>query len=497
MAWLRDSTVAFFSAVSLMACGGAERSEPAAPLEVESAPVEQGAPDDDSPSRDGGWSWGRPGSVTWAQLVKGSGLDLVQGTAWTRRGELIVLSRSTGEDTDGSATLTLSKYTPWGWRLWTRELRHVSRNGGLGYYDVRNLLGVGPDGSIVLAGFERGTTDLGGGTLVQDVYLAKLDADGTPIWTRSFGGTSLWPRALAVDAWGAIILGGEVSNTVDLGGQTLVREDKAFVARYTPAGDLDWVRAVSPEPRQVYGPRASVDAIAVDGAGNVFAAGNYTGTLFPGGATTWSWTGAPFLIRWDAQGQQVWGKDFGGLEGQVYVAGATPDGHVAAAGRFLGTLAWGGQGVVGDSREYWSSFLVVADVDGQELAARSLREAHVRAMAVDPRGRIYVGGYGPADTDLGGGPMMDSQLEQLFIVRYSLAAEHAWSRTFPNQPSPLGSYIGDRYMRTLSVRPGWGLIAGGNIQLPTDFGGIRLAPEPVPDSPYPPSPDGYLLRLAP
>ncbi|WP_257461784.1 hypothetical protein [Archangium lipolyticum] len=433
--------------------------------------------------------------------MKGSGLDLVQGTAWTRRGELVVLSRSSGDDTDGSATLSLSKYTPWGWRLWTRELRHVSRNGGLGYYDVRNLLGVGPDGSIVLAGFERGTTDLGGGTLVQDVYLAKLDAHGQPVWTRSFATSGhelpLRPNALAVDSQGAIVLGGEVFGSADLGGQMLVREDKAFVARYTPAGTLDWVRAVSSSPRELYGPQVSVDALAVDGEGNVYAAGNYTGTLFPGGATTWHWAGAPFLIRWDARGQQVWGKDFGGLKGQIYVAGVTPDGHVAAAGRFMGALAWGGKDVAGDSREPWASFLVVADVDGQELAARSLREANVRAMAVDPRGRIYVGGYGPADTDLGGGPMMDSQREQLFIVRYSLAAEHAWSRTFPNQPSPSGSYIGDRYMRTLSVRPGWGLIAGGNFQLPTDFGGFLLAPEPVPESPYPPLPDGYLLRLAP
>ncbi|WP_375769497.1 hypothetical protein NR798_01035 [Archangium gephyra] len=442
---------------------------------------------------------GEPGSVRWAGLVSSPWMDLVQGTVWTPHRELVVLSRSTGDTIDGSALLTLSKYAPSGELLWSRELRHVSRWWGLGFYDVRNLLAVGPDGSLVLAGHERGDTHLGGEWWVHDAYLAKLDADGNPLWARSFP-VSEFPlllNALAVDARGAIAIGGVVTGPVDFGGQTLERADKAFVARYLPDGTLDWVRAISPEPRSTYGTQASVNGLAVDAEGNVVAAGSYTGTLFPGGATASGWIGAPFLIQWNAQGEMTWGKDFGALQGELLVAGGSPDGHVAAAGRFLGQLSWGGTSVTADSRDYWTSFLVVAGARGEERAARSLREAHVGALTVDPRGRVYVGGNGPGDLDLGGGPMMETPLDQLFVARYSLDAAHEWSRTFANaRPGPWGSYLGDRYVRSLAVTPGRSLVMGGNIQLPTDFGGTVLAPMDGPDAPYV-APDGFLLQLGP
>ncbi|MET0402422.1 MAG: hypothetical protein ABW123_08455 [Cystobacter sp.] len=493
-------TCVFFLALTLLACEGVPPAAPSEPSTDEAPAVEHPPPPREDLPSPGPWSGpGRAGRVQQAWRVKGTGMDIVQATAWTPDGDLLVLSRSTGGRIDGSAILSLIKYSPAGRVRWSRELRHESQSRGMGYYDVKNLMAVDARGSIILAGLERGETYLGLETWVRDAYVAKLDVNGLPVWTRSFAtgdDPGLGLQALAVDASGAIVLGGLVAGPVDVGGQRLTREDKAFVIRYTPDGTLDWVRTVSPEPRTHPGPQARVQALAVDGEGHIIAAGSYTGKLLPGGATASGMVGAPFLLRWDARGALTWGRDFEGQTGELFSVGATPEGHVAAVGRFQGTLTWGGKHLVEDTPGAWGSFLVVGDARGQAVAARSLRAANVSTLTVDPRGRIYLGGHGPADADLGGGPMMDSPRTQLFLARYSLSAEHAWSRTFPHPSQPLPGDIGDRYLRTLSIQPGRKLVAGGCIQMPTDFDGTVIAPEPVPGMPLPP-PDGYLLHLEP
>jgi hypothetical protein len=83
-------------------------------------------------------------------------------------------------------------------------------------------------GNIFVSGNYSGMLDFGMGTItskgVSDLFVAKLDPDGNPLWTRSFGdlSTDIWARSIQVDPTdGGVWLFGSYMGTVDFGGGPL------------------------------------------------------------------------------------------------------------------------------------------------------------------------------------------------------------------------------------------------------------------------------------
>ena len=80
-----------------------------------------------------------------------------------------------------------------------------------------------PSGNVVLSGWFGGGIDFGGGLLVSggtlDVYVAKLAADGTHLWSKAFGDDALQHgRKVVADAAGNVVIAGENQGTVSFGG---------------------------------------------------------------------------------------------------------------------------------------------------------------------------------------------------------------------------------------------------------------------------------------
>ncbi len=106
-------------------------------------------------------------------------------------------------------------------------------------------------GEVLLAGTFEGAVDFGGGPLVSlggyDIFLARLDADGSHIWSRSFGDVTLWRQEahdVAVDRSGNVLLTGQFEGTVDFGGGPLVNVGASdiFCARFDQNGNHLWSR---------------------------------------------------------------------------------------------------------------------------------------------------------------------------------------------------------------------------------------------------------------
>jgi hypothetical protein len=102
----------------------------------------------------------------------------------------------------------------------------------------------GPDGQLYTSGIFVGTLDLGGGPLesgagVIDFFLAELDADGSHVFTRRFGGSANqfafppWPQVAATPD-GHVVLAGWFFGSVDFGGGPLdaMAAGDLFVAKY-------------------------------------------------------------------------------------------------------------------------------------------------------------------------------------------------------------------------------------------------------------------------
>lgn len=130
------------------------------------------------------------------------------------------------------------------------------------------------DGNIFFATNFGASFTFGGKTYSSgNIFLAKLSPTGAVIWAKTFGsGDSV--GSIAVGKNGEIALAGITGSTSsDLGGKTLTSDgEDPFVVKYSGAdGTALWGKVITTSPAD--GP--GMDAVAVDGTGNVIVMGHF------------------------------------------------------------------------------------------------------------------------------------------------------------------------------------------------------------------------------
>ena len=104
---------------------------------------------------------------------------------------------------------------------------------------------VDPFGNVVVTGNFSGAVDLGGSALAStgtDVFLGKLDASGTHVWSQRFGALTsatpgvAWPGGVAADAAANVVIAGRFSGSIDFGNGpiTSAGANDVFVAKFSP-----------------------------------------------------------------------------------------------------------------------------------------------------------------------------------------------------------------------------------------------------------------------
>lgn len=134
---------------------------------------------------------------------------------------------------------------------------------------VVNGVAADADGNMIITGWRTDTLDLGGTLHSQGtgaIFLAKFDAQGNELWSKVSGSADLngynKGMSVAVDGNGNIYNAGWVFavETATFDGTTLPLGSAGYVAKYSSAGTLLWVKDFA----------GGVNAIAVDGNGNPF-----------------------------------------------------------------------------------------------------------------------------------------------------------------------------------------------------------------------------------
>ncbi len=191
------------------------------------------------------------------------------------------------------------------------------------------------DGGFTAAGY---TWSFGAGE--KDFYLVEVNGDGEQVWARTYGGGSFdYGRTHTRTSDGGFALGGY---TVSFGhGQKDI-----WLVKTDPQGELEWSHA--------YGGEEMDDCYALVQTGDDgFALAGYTTSLGAGGLDF-------YLVRTDAEGDQLWQHAFGGEDDEIcYALRETRDGGFILAGS---TQSFGeGQSdyylvrVDRQGRELWSS----------------------------------------------------------------------------------------------------------------------------------------------
>ncbi len=401
------------------------------------------------------------GSLLWARLLRGAGMD---STGWIASGDcdtVYALGRTQEAATFGEraipAGVFLARFGDDRALEWVRS-----------FPVAPGVFGVASRGSkgVVIAGQISDPIDFGNGPRTArggfaDSFLATYSGSGGLMAVSQFGlgDGSNWIDGLATNDDGNILFTIRGSGTVDVGSGPTKLFSK--LVQFDPEDRFRWMVDIPNSQTNI--------AIGADGSAVVVGS---RGVMIPGTGNAGTET---FVQSHDASGALRWNKTFLGprasgvaiqTNGDVIVVGANvPDGQVANFG--CGAL----------SRDA-ATFVVAFAVDGDCRWMRSLSGTMGAArVATDNAGGLIVGGEtfpGPVDltsgTTLGGG--------SFYLERLDLAGDIVWART-------LGA-PGLGLSMALSRESLW---LGGSFTAPLDLGTGEMTPQG-------PS-DGILIKLVP
>jgi hypothetical protein len=297
------------------------------------------------------------GRATWQASLEGAGLVVPSAVAMDARGVVVAgelsgtlrVGRRVVRSGAGAAAF-VARFDPDGQLAW---MRTFGERGAVALH----ALALDARGGAMLTGSLTGSVDVDGLSLQsaggRDVLLLHLDAGGRLVDGARFGDDrDQQGRAIAVRADGGLLLAGDMSGILDLGGAPLEGAGSldAFVAAFDSRSNHRWSRR--------FGGAGSDAALAVteDGAGEVVLAGDY--------ASAWTLDGTvvgcagqsdAFVTKLDAHGRIIWLRGFGNGQAQhtTSLAVAPSDAIV------LGITSAGGALDVGAGPELGDSYVLV------------------------------------------------------------------------------------------------------------------------------------------
>jgi hypothetical protein len=369
--------------------------------------------------------------VAWVFQAGGSRHDKIRAVTVDKAGNTF----STGEFTEdavfgehsvksaGGLDFVLAKLDAQGGLVWV-----VSAGGAK--TDRWYAVAVSEDGSVYVTGhFESETIRFGETTLHNrgqyDVFIVKYSAHGAVVWARSAGGSAYdFGHGLAVTSSGKVLVSGSVRGEGDFGADQPVPSGNIgpFVAAYSPAGDLEWLRCMTGRGS------GSGHELAVNGQGRVFLGGYFSGTAELGGHALAAGRRDLFAACLSQAGDVEWVFQGGGTsDGLVSGIAADTQGGCYLSGMFKGTPRMVAQ--------TWSSAgdndLFLAKLDPKGHAVWSFRAGgpgvdYGLGVATDRHGNALLTGETTGDVTLGGSPLRGIGKRDLYAAKFGADGSSRW-----------------------------------------------------------------------
>jgi len=370
----------------------------------------------------------------WQKPITGQGVQMVRHIATSADGTIAVTGAF--EDTldlggkelvsKGATDIFLAAFSQGGLHKWSLSF-------GSPKIEDLSRVAIGPDGAIfVIVGFQD-TINLGGDDLTSagntDIALAKFSHFGRFEWGIRLGGpSSETPAGVTVDPEGNIFVSGSFSDTAIVGDQSITSNGDvdAFVASFTPAGTLRWVRAIG-SPLDDAG-----SAVGVDAKGQVYVAG------FVGGEAAFApmisvkpvGQSDAFVASYDATGQFRWVQSVGTQVNDRIAELAVRDDRVV----LTGTIGGGGQ-IAGKTFGSGEGRGLVAALDTAGALVWSHRfgtgtEGQGESVAIASDGSIVLGGEVVTGTVFTSEPPTLMGSSHPFVTVLEPTGEPRWTQVF-------------------------------------------------------------------
>ncbi len=345
----------------------------------------------------------------------------------------------------GQSDIFVQKLDSSGNFIWAKQM-------GGAYNDYGHSLVVDNDGNVITTGFFNGTVDFDPGTGTSnltsagfvDVFVQKLDANGSFLWAKRIGGPSnVNSKSIALDDSGNIYIAGSFEGTVDFdpggGVKNLASAGgyDIFVQKLSANGSFIWVKRMGSDLDD------RGQALKVDASGNVCTVGTFSGTVdFDPGSGSNVYTAIErdvFIQKMDDEGNFLWARQIGGLSHDfAYSVAVDAFENVYTIGRFKLTVDFD-PGIdtfyLASFGNSYDIFVHKMDVNGDFIWARQIggiASDDGQSIGLDAAGNVYSTGvfYGTADFDPGADKynMASAGKYDIFVQKMDADGNFQWAR---------------------------------------------------------------------
>lgn len=284
-----------------------------------------------------------------------------------------------GNSTSGSRDFILVKYNSVGTRQYVKQLHAPNAE------TTAMAVATDTSGNVYVAGYTFGAFDGNTQTGNVDLILTKFDSSGAKQFSRQLGaaGNSVETHAIAVDSNnGYVYVVGYT--TGGLNGNAQIGTTDAFLAQYTTAGDLNYVRQLGVATKSTDG-----GSVAVDTSGNVYVAGNTTGGL---NGNTLTGTRDAFLAQYTSAGTLNYVVQLGAATKDTYGTSVAVDasGNLYLAGQTAGGL--NGNTLTGTADAFLAQYTSAGSLNYVKQLGAAGDSASARHVFVASSGDVFLAG---------------------------------------------------------------------------------------------------------
>jgi hypothetical protein len=322
----------------------------------------------------------------------------------------------------------VAKYDLSGNLLWARSA---------GGFEYEKALSVTYDnaGNVYICGLYRGTVTFGGSTTINcttdginDIFIAKYDANGNFLWVQHAGSAGRdEAKSIKCDAAGNVYICGMYADSCVFGSQILHTYNNsiyndAFLAKYSPAGALQWVKTAGGDYDDV------AWSLTIDNSGKIYVTGEFNAyAVFDGIPLITAGRADIFVTCYNSSGTIQWAKRAGGpLDDRARGIGTDGTG-LFITGQFGATVPFDTHSVTSaDSSDIFiaalnntGTFLWALSVGGAPDAYENLGYESGIAVTADAAGHVFATGALLDDGVFGSTSLTAYSRTDVFITRIS------------------------------------------------------------------------------
>jgi hypothetical protein len=295
-------------------------------------------------------------------------------------------------------------------------------------------------------------------------------------WASSGGGRSNSDGFTAIDrdASGNTYICGEFEGTKTFGGTsyTAVGFADVFLSKFNSSGAHQWTLQISGTTGTSV---VEAGGVTVDGAGNVYLAGNFSFTVSLGGNTFTNAAGNndAYIVKFNPTGGFIWAKHLAGNGNERITTVKNNGTSIYFAGSYSAALTFGTVSLAAPSASSDDAFLIKMDSAGTAAwGVKGGGAGEDRAFGLSVSSSIiYWAGYFNAVANFGGTNVTaGGGSSDMFIVKLDAAGTQAWVKDFGgNFGEQVNSVSQDIWGNALCLGNFYGTVSFGTGMILTEF----------------------------